>query len=291
MKRKDNCTTYVLGNRKGGSSKTGSTVSFATILSFAGYSVLVIDADPQSNATQILGCYFDEDKGNDYSDVLLGKCEIQDAIIHSPYGMDVLPNEKKIDRLSDAFMDYKYTHLIPNNINSGTILARELDKIKHLYDYILIDTNPSDSEAGDNALIASDKLIVPVQEEGASNDGLQDELDKVQYVQQNFNPDFEIAGVFLCNIDPRHTNLYKQRRKLLMDSLQDLFMKTWVRSALVYKNSSSFYRPIYFLEKNSKIGTDYINLALELNLITKNDYEMLAKQGYVNKEVKVEIDE
>lgn len=286
MKKKDSCTTYVIGNRKGGSSKTGTTVSFATILSIIGYEVLVIDSDPQSNTTQILGCYFGEsdDKGYDYSDVLLGKCNIKDAIIHSPYGPDVLVNEKKIDRLSDAFIEYKYEYLKPNNINTGTVLANAIDEIKDLYDYIIIDTNPSDSEAGDNALIAADKLIVPVQEEGASNDGLQDELDKVQYVQDNYNGDFEIAGVFLCNIDPRQTNLYKQRRALLEESLGDVFKKTAVRSALLYKNSSSFYRPIYFLEKKSKIGTDYINLALELNLITRSDYDLLAKQGYIIKE-------
>ena len=286
MKKNKSCTTYVIGNRKGGSSKTGTTVSFATILAIAGYEVLVVESDPQSNNTQILGCYFgeEEEKGYDYSDVLLGKCNIRDAIIHSPYGMDVLVNEKKIDRLSDAFMEYKYEYLKPNGINSSTILARALDEIKDNYDYIIIDTNPSDSEAGDNTLIAADKLIVPVQEEGASNDGLQDELDKVQYVQENFNEDFEIAGVFLCNIDPRQTNLFKQRRALLEDALGDLFKKTAVRSALLYKNSSSFYKPIYFLEKKSKIGTDYINLALELNLITKNDYKLLSKQGYVMKE-------
>lgn len=271
---KQTCHVIAFANRKGGSAKTGSTVSIATILSTLGHKVLVIDSDSQGNATEILDCFFEEhDDIPDYSDVLLGKCpDVHDAIQHSRFGMDVLVNEKKVTKLSDAF--------IRAGFDSLTILNDQIEPLRDEYEYILIDTNPSDTDAADNALVAADELLIPIQEEGQSSDGASDELKKAQFIRDNYKENYQVRGLFLCNVDPR-TNLTKYRKQLNADVYGDKFFQTHIRRDNTYKNSASFYEPIYFIQKKSNVGTDYINLALEIGLITEKEYERLDKLGYI----------
>ena len=271
---KQTCQVIAFANRKGGSAKTGSTVSFATILSTLGHKVLVIDSDSQGNATEILDCFFEEhDDIPDYSDVLLDKCpDIHDAIQHSRFGMDVLVNEKKVTKLSDAF--------IRAGFDSLTVLNDAIEPLRDEYEYILIDTNPSDTDAADNALVAADELLIPIQEEGQSSDGASDELKKAQFIRDNYKENYQVRGLFLCNVDPR-TNLTKYRKQLNADVYGDKFFQTHIRRDNTYKNSASFYEPIYFIQKKSNVGTDYINLALEIGLITEKEHERLDKLGYI----------
>ena len=274
MKKKASCRVIAFANRKGGSAKTGSAVSFATLLSILGHKVLVIDSDPQGNSTEILDCFFQNNESiPDYSDVLLGKCDdIHDAIQHSRFGMDVLVNEKKITKLSDAF--------IRAGFDSLTVLNEVIEPLRDEYEFILIDTNPSDNDAADNALVAADELLIPIQEEGQSSDGASDELRKVQYIRENSKENYEVLGLFLCNVDPR-TNLTKYRKKMNTEAYGDKFFQTHIRRDNLYKNSVSFYEPIYFIQKKSNVGTDYINLALESGLISKSEYKKLDNLGYI----------
>lgn len=277
MGKKISCRVIAFANRKGGSAKTGSAVSFATILAILGHKVLVIDSDPQGNSTEILDCYFkNHDSIPDYSDVLLGKCpDVHDAIQHSRFGMDVLVNEKKITKLSDAFIIHAGTGCL-------TVLNDAIEPLRDEYEFIFIDTNPSDNDAADNALVAADEIFIPIQEEGQSSDGASDEIKKVQFIRDNYKDNYEVLGLFLCNVDPR-TNLTKYRKKLNAEAYGDKFFQTHIRRDNLYKNSVSFYEPIYFLQKKSNVGTDYINLALESGLITDSEYRKLEDLGYINR--------
>ncbi len=275
MKKKASCRVIALANRKGGSAKTGSVVSLATILSTLGHKVLVIDSDPQGNSTEILDCFFqNHDDMMDYSDVLLGRCEdVHEAIQHSRFGMDVLVNEKKVTDLSDEFVEC---------VGRGnlTVLNDAVEPLRDEYEYILIDTNPSNNAASDNALIAADELLIPIQEEGQSSDGASDEVEKIQFIKDNYKDDYDLLGLFLCNIDPR-TNLTKYRKKLNAEAYGDKFFQTHIRRDNLYKHSVSFYEPIYFMQKKSNVGTDYIQLALESGLITNSEYKKLDELGYI----------
>ena len=148
------------------------------------------------------------------------------------------------------------------------------------YEFILIDTNPSDNDAADNALLAADELLIPIQEEGQSSDGASDELKKVQFIRDNYKGNYEVLGLFLCNVNPR-TNLTKHRKKMNTEAYGDKFFQTHIRRDNLYTNSVSFYEPIYFIQKKSNVGTDYINLALESGLITKSEYRKLDSLGYI----------
>ena len=278
MKKSNPCRVIAFANRKGGTAKTGSTVSLATLLAILGHKVLVVDSDPQGNSTEILDCFPEDqdsrDSLKDYSDVLLGRCsDVHDAIQHSRFGMDVLVNEKKVDQLSDEFVEYA-------GRGNRLVLNKILEPLKDEYEFIFIDTNPADNCAADNALVAADGILVPIQEDGQSSDGATDNLKKAQFIRDNYKEDYRVHGLFLCNVDPR-TNLTKYRKKLNAEAFGDIFLTTHIRRDNLYKNSASFYEPIYFLQKKSNVGTDYINLALELGLITKSEYKKLDGLGYI----------
>ena len=275
MGKKKSCRVIAFANRKGGSAKTGSTVSFATILAILGHKVLVIDSDPQGNSTEILDCFSqNHDSMMDYSDVLLGRCsDVHEAIQHSRFGMDVLVNEKKVTKLSDEFVDV---------VGRGnlTVLNDAIEPLRNEYEFILIDTNPSDNDAADNALVAADEIFIPIQEEGQSSDGASDEIAKVQFIRDNYKDNYQLLGLFLCNIDPR-TNLTKYRKKMNAEAYGNKFFQTHIRRDNLYRNSVSFYQPIYFIQKKSNVGTDYINLALESGLITDSEHKKLEDFGYI----------
>ena len=186
--------------------------------------------------------------------------------------MDVLVNEKKITKLADAF--------VRAGFDSLTVLNDRIEPLKNEYEYILIDTIPTDSDAADNALIAADELLIPIQEEGQSSDGASDEVEKIQLIRDNYKDNYNLLGLFLCNIDPR-TNLTKYRKKLNAEAYGNKFLNTHIRRDNLYKNSVSFYEPIYFIQKKSNVGTDYINLAFETGLITNSEYRKLDELGYI----------
>lgn len=268
--------TYCISNRKGGVGKTTTTVNLGTVPALAGKKVLIIDMDPQGNATQTFRCnnYEDENQA-DINDVLFNGVDIHKAIVHSEfYGIDVLPNNKKVRNPGEYFNDlYEKSERDSHKI----VLRDALHAVADEYDYAFIDTNPSGGTMVDIQLTASDYVLIPVDVSGYSSDGISDELEDFYNVQDTFNPNLELKGVVLGDVNPR-TNLTATRQQGYGKLLDNLALKTMIRHDGNLQTSSSLYEPLFSYKKKVNGCSDYINLAYELGIISYEECELLKKE-------------
>lgn len=266
----NSCRVFCLANNKGGVAKTATTTSLATLLALAGHRILVIDFDPQANATQGLGCY--SNGKTDIFDVLLKDRPVEDAVVASPYGVDILANMKNTTRPLDIFRQQGKENL--------TLLRNVINSIKDRYDEIFIDTNPSANLLSDMAMIASDYILIPVKQDSSSIDGIYDELQTIKYIKENYNNKLEIKGIFLANVNTR-TNLVKIRFDQYTKAFGSQFKPIAIREDNTYSMANASLKPLYFYQKKSNVGNDYIELAQQLGLLSLREFEKLDSDGYV----------
>ena len=190
---------YAMVNQKGGVGKTTSVISLAAYLAEK-KRVLIVDIDPQANATSGLGFDVPEDAATIY-DVLLQEETAQDAVIHHPHlSIDVIPGD---NNLAGAEVE------LVNAIGREHRLKEALDSVADKYDYALIDCPPSLGLLTVNALTASNSVIIPVQCEYLALEGLSQLSDTIQMVRKYLNPTLEIRGLIMTMYDSR-TNLSRQ---------------------------------------------------------------------------------
>lgn len=186
-----------IANQKGGVGKTTTTINLAACLNEAGKRILIIDSDPQGNATSGLGIK-KSDVSRDVYDVLINEIPVKNAIYHTkrPH-LDIVP---ATIQLAGAEIE------LTNQSGREQRLKNGLAGVKDDYDYILIDCPPSLGQLSINAFTASDSIIIPVQSEYYALEGLSQLLNTVRLVQKHFNPELSIEGVLLTMYDVR-TNL------------------------------------------------------------------------------------
>lgn len=264
------CRVFCMANNKGGVAKTATTVSLATLLGLANHRILVADFDPQANATQSLGCY--QNGKTDIFDVMLKDLPVEQALYHSEYGVDVLANMKNNTRPLDLFRR--------NNKESLVLLKDLIASLKSDYDEIFIDTNPAANLLSDMAMVASDYVLIPVKQDSSSIDGIFDELQTIKFIKENYNSKLEIKGIFLANVNPR-TNLVKVRLDQYTQAFGSQYKPVIIREDNTYSMANAQLKPIYFYQKKSNVGNDYIELAQQLGLLSLREYEKLDADGYV----------
>ncbi len=264
------CRIFCMANNKGGVAKTATTVSLATLLGLAGHKILVVDFDPQANATQSLGCY--ENGKTDIFDVMLNDKPISEALVHSQYKVDLLVNMKNTSRPLDVFRHKQKESLV--------LLRDLLEPLKSSYDEIFIDTNPAANLLSDMAMVAADYVLIPVKQDSSSIDGIFDELQTIKYIKENYNSSLEIKGIFLANVNPR-TNLVKVRLDQYTQAFGNQYKPVIIREDNTYSMANASLQPIYFYQKKSNVGNDYIELAQQLGLLSLREYEKLDADGYV----------
>ena len=243
-------------NQKGGVGKTTSAVNIAACLGKKGKKVLLVDMDPQGNATSGVGISKKSIKNTVY-EVLLGEISAKDAIITTKYrNLSVLP---ATIALAGAELDL-------NEIGEkGKGMAKALDAVKDEYDYVIIDCPPTLGLLTINALSASNGVIIPMQCEFYSLEGLSQLILTIKRVRQSYNPSLEITGILLTMYNGRLL-LTNQVIDELKKYYADKLFKTPVSRSVRLSEAPSYGEPICYYDPYSKGALEYADIAKELML-------------------------
>lgn len=243
-----------IANRKGGVSKTTTAVNMSSILAEKGYKVLLIDLDPQGNATQNLGLSSGELKYTIY-DVLINNASIYKAIYETEFNVDVVGAN---DNLSNAEI------ALHSELNRDSILSLRLSELNLKYDYILLDLPPELGTLSINGLVASDYVIIPIDVGRFSLTGINELTSLISLIKKaKLNEHVSILGILLTKIDNR-TNITKKRISELHGALGDIVFNTQIRQNVKIIESQNKDKPINHYDKECSGYTEYDKLVEEV---------------------------
>jgi len=240
-------------NQKGGTGKTTTAVNLSACLAALGKKILLVDVDPQSNATSGVGVNKNEIEKTVY-DVLLDRGAPEEAILQNVIpNLDVLPSNIN---LTGAEIE------LVGSISRETRLRRALSSIKEKYDYIFIDSPPSLGLVTLNAFVASDSVLVPIQCEFYALEGVSQLLNTVTLIRDNLNPSLDIEGVLLTMADFR-TNLTTEVINEIKRYFKDKVYQTVIPRNVKLSEAPSFGKPASLYDKNSIGAKKYEEFARE----------------------------
>jgi chromosome partitioning protein len=246
-------TVYAIANQKGGVGKTTTAVNLAACIAEAGYESLLIDMDPQSNAT--LGLGIDKHTRPTVYDALLGEIPLADAVVPSDIAhLGVIPAGPD---LAGATME------LPRMPGSEGRLRDALFPLRNRYAFILLDCPPSLGPLTVNALVAADRVIVPVQSEYFALEGLAGLLDTLSLVQRELNPRLTVAGMLLTMHDGR-TRLAQDVEAEVRAHFPQLVFETVIPRNVRVGEAPSFGKPVIHYDPHSAGAGAYFELAKEV---------------------------
>lgn len=243
-----------LANQKGGVGKTTSSINLAASLAVLEYKTLLVDADPQANATSGIGYDPREIKASIYECIING-IDAKEAILEtSTPNLDLLP----------AHIDLVGAEIEMINLAEREHKMKEVfAKIKDQYDFIIIDCSPSLGLITINALTAADSVVIPVQCEYFALEGLGKLLNTIKIVQTRLNPELQIEGILLTMYDVR-LRLSNQVVEEVKTHFQDLVFETIIQRNTRLSEAPSFGVSVIMHDATSKGAINYLNLAKEI---------------------------
>ena len=259
IRKKNNMGKIIaLANQKGGVGKTTTTINLAASLATLEKTVLVVDADPQANASSGLGVDIKEVECSLY-ECIIDKADVRDAIYTTDIeGLDIIPSHIDLVGAEIEMLNLK---------NREKLIGQLLAPIRDDYDYILIDCSPSLGLITVNALTAADSVIIPVQCEYFALEGISKLLNTIRIIKSKLNPALEIEGFLLTMYDSR-LRLANQIYDEVKRHFQELVFKTVIQRNVKLSESPSHGLPVILYDADSTGSKNHLALAKEI--INKN---------------------
>jgi len=243
-----------VANQKGGVAKTTTAINLSASLAAAEAKCLLVDCDPQSNASSGLGIPRDPSRLSTY-EILLGAALAEHAILPTEQeGLWILPSRRDLIAANLELIEAERREFR---------LRDALEPVRNNYDFIVLDCPPALDLLTLNALVATDSVLIPMQAEYFALEGVSQLIETMDRIRENFNPVLEIEGVVLTMYDDR-TSLAQQVAGNLREFFSDKLLQTTIPRNVTLAEAPSYGKPVLLYDARSRGAESYIRLAKEL---------------------------